>query len=53
MKSILAAFFLCCCVATKQTFPTDTAKEKLWKEQYTKGEISWSQYQERLNNETP
>jgi len=50
MKSIIAALLICSCVATK-TFPTDTANERAWKQLYSEGKISWSEYQALLKSE--
>lgn len=51
IKPIIAAFLLCCCTATKPTFPTNTEQERQWKQEYSAGKISWSEYQNKLKSE--
>jgi outer membrane biogenesis lipoprotein LolB len=51
MKALIAALLICACSATRETFPTNTANEKLWKQEYRDGKISWSQYQAKLKTE--
>lgn len=51
IRPLIAALLLCACVATKEPFPTNTESERLWKQEYRDGKISWSEYQLKLNTE--
>ena len=51
IRPIIAALIMASCTASKPLYPTDTPSEKLWKQQYVSGQITWAEYQMRLQNE--